>query len=339
MFWLVAIAVSLVVTLAVCWPLLRTDGLMRSAGLSLVALGILLSLLLYREVGTPSGIGVDGRPVAGSANANHSPDQVEMDQLLQQLVQRLEANPDDLDGWLILGRSYKTMQRYEESLEALANAFRLAPENPLVIVEYAEARMFASGNPQIGSEELLLLQRAVDADPQSQKGLWLLGIAAAQAGQNNEAISYWSRLLEQMESDSAAAVAIKEQIGLLQGQASVTPTPASWDGFDIIVDAPEQQFEAAPGSVLFVIARRPGGGGPPLGVRRIENPRFPVQLQLTDSDSMMPQVPISSVQTVELLARLSMTGQPVPSEGDIESAVKQRAITDSKAVTLGLLID
>lgn len=339
MFWILAIAVSLAVTLAVCWPLLRTGGLMRSAGLSLVALGVVLSLLLYREVGTPSAIGIDGRPVASSANTNHSPDQVEMDLLLQQLEQRLEANPDDLEGWMILGRSYKTMQRYEESLEALANAFRLAPKNPLVIVEYAEARMFASGNPQIGNEELLLLQQAVESDPQSQKGLWLLGIAASQAGQNNAAVGYWKRLLELMEPGSSAAVAIEEQIGLLQGRASVTPPPASWDGLNIIVDGPDQHFKAPPGSVLFVIARRPGAGGPPLGVRRIVNPRFPVQLQLTDSDSMMPQVPISSVQTVELLARLSMTGQPVASEGDIESAVKQRATTDSEAVTLSLLID
>ena len=64
MFWFVAITISLLVAAAVCWPLLHSGGLMRSAGLSLVALGVVLSLLLYREVGTPAAIGVDGRPAA-----------------------------------------------------------------------------------------------------------------------------------------------------------------------------------------------------------------------------------------------------------------------------------
>lgn len=339
MFWFVAITISLLVAAAVCWPLLRSGGLTRSAGLSLVALGVVLSLLLYREVGTPAAIDVDGRPAARSEVARHAPDQAQMGQLLEQLEQRLQENPDDLEGWLILGRSYKTMQRYHDALAALENAYDLAPRNPVVMVELAEASMFASGNPSIGAQQRGLLEQAVAADPQNQKGLWLLGIAAAQAGETNSAADYWQRLLAQMEPGSSAAVAIQGQIDSLSGVTATEAPPESWPGFDITVSAPGLDFQATPGSALFVIARRPGAAGPPLGVRRIENPAFPVKLVLTDADSMLPQLPVSSSDSLELLARLSPTGQAVPSEGDIESVVVQTSPADSAPITLELRPD
>ena len=339
MFWFVAITISLLVAAAVCWPLLHSGGLMRSAGLSLVALGVVLSLLLYREVGTPAAIGVDGRPAARSEVANHAPDQVQMGQMLEQLEQRLQENPDDLEGWLILGRSYKTMQRYPEALAALESAYSLSPENPVVMVELAEASMFASGNPSIGVQQRSLLEQAVATDPQNQKGLWLLGIAAAQTGDSERAADYWKRLLAQMEPGSSAAVAIQEQIDSLSGVTAIEAPPETWPGFDITINAPGGDFQAVPGSVLFVIARRPGAAGPPLGVRRIESPVFPVRVVLTDADSMLPQLPVSSSEKVELLARLSATGQAVPSEGDIQSAAVQRPPTDSAPIILELRSD
>ena len=335
MFWFFAILISLLMAMIVCWPLLRAGGLLRSAGFSLLAVGIVICILLYREVGTPTAIGVDGRPTP--ATANHAPDDVQMEQLLQQLEQRLVENPADLDGWLILGRSYKTMGRYSEAVNAMNKAYAIAPENAVVMVELAEARMFVSGDPQVSEQDRLLLEQAVAADPDVQKGLWLLGIAATQAGNNDLAVEYWQRLLSQMEPGSTAASAIQEQLDTLQADTGIEVPPAAWQGFNVTVNAPDEGFQAPTGSVLFIIARRPGGSsGPPLGVRRIDAPSFPVQLVLTDSDSMMQQVPVSSIPNIEVLARLSMSGQPVASDEDIESPPVEVSIQSARSVTLQL---
>jgi cytochrome c-type biogenesis protein CcmH len=122
------------------------------------------------------------------------------------------------------------------------------------------------------------------------------------------------------------------------------PAPAAaggWPGLEISVDLGASAATAMPqvpaGAVLFVVARQEGSaGGPPLGVRRIAQPVFPVQLTLTDSDSMMPQRPISGSSSITLQARLSLTGEAAPAAGDWQSVQVTVATGSDMATQLTL---
>ncbi len=362
MFWSISLLVLLIAGVFTLGPLLGKGVKWKPVTLAGILLVPLAGYLMYQGVGTPQAL--DPAMV-------QAPDQAEIDRahasmtdlgtLTERLHQRLQENPDDVEGWLLLGRSYKNLQNYPAAIEALETADRLSPGVPLVQVELVEARLFASGNAQFTPEMTTKLEQAVAAEPSLQKGLWLLGIAAAQSGNDAGALEWWEKLRAQLEPGSEIEQSLLAQINQVRARlgqapevetasapASMTPpmgasmaasTPATASappgsataaqGMDIRVELSAAASQAwpqlpagtvPPGAVLFIIARPQGvSGGPPLGARRVMQPQFPLQLTLTDADSMVPQRPISSADQVELQARLSLSGRPTPSPGDWQS--------------------
>ena len=316
MFWTIALLSLTVAGLALAWPLLTRGSSWRATGLALVLLLPLGGALLYRDVGTP-----------GAMNLEPSHEQAaDFDTMVDDLRARLTERPEDLDGWLLLGRSLKSLQRFREAEEAFSIAARIAPEEPMVMVELAEAQLFASGNPRIGEEVRGMLETAVGQDPTLQKGLWLLGMEAAQRGDDEQAIEYWQRLKAQLEPGNPVAGSVQEQIDAARARmglepAASGPEPEGWAGIDVTVGLAAQAPEELPESaVLFVIVRGPGeSAGPPLGVARIDQPRFPVSLKLDDGNAMIAQRKLSDQSELNLVARLSMNGQPGANSGDWES--------------------
>jgi cytochrome c-type biogenesis protein CcmH len=320
MFWVWAATIAFITAITVFWPLFRQHGTLRGYGIALAIFVPLATLFSYQQIGTPEGISIDGRPqtVEQSTQTASPDDQIET--LIGQLEQRLEQAPDDLEGWILLGRTYKTTQQYQQAKMALSKAIAIAPDNPMVMVELAEAIMFTSGNQTITSDITDMLEKALEIDPAQQKGLWLLGFASTQSGDDARAIELWERLLTQMDSSIEASSAVQGQIDLAKSRLGIEPATL-WQGLDIQVSFADPQYQVPQGAVLFIIARNPAAPGPPLGVRRIQNPVFPVGIKLTDSDSMIPASPVSAVDQIQLLARLSLSGSPTAEENDPESTV------------------
>ena len=188
-----------------------------------------LAILLYRTVGEPRALDPVWRDAVAAtapetAGTQEAPD---MEQAVSGLAERMKNEPDDLEGWMLLGRAYKSMERFEPAREALANAYRLAPENPDVLVEYAEALVLASQSRRFQGEALELLTKAVELQPDSQRGLWLMGIAAYQAENYAQAVQVWERLLASLPADAEPRAALEERIadarqrgGLDRGEGS-----------------------------------------------------------------------------------------------------------------------
>ena len=142
----------------------------------------------------------------------------------------MRENPADLEGWMLLGRSYKSLQRYPEARMALAKARELAPNDPLVAVELAEAMIFTSGPEEIGGPIREILEEAVAAEPQLQKGLWLLGIVAVEAGQDQKAIEYWERLMPLLDPASAVYASVQQQLDMARGRLGSGEAPPRGGG-------------------------------------------------------------------------------------------------------------
>jgi len=216
----------------------------------------------------------------------------------------------------------------------LRKARDVAPDDPRVAAELAEALIFTTADTGFSTEVRALLDEAVAADPLQQKALWLQGIVAFQDGEFQAALDWWQRLSAQLEPGSGVAQSVAQQMDEARrrlGQATET-----WPGLLLTVDGGKALPALPEGAALFVIARQPGGGGPPLGAVRIAAPKFPVEVRLDDGASMLPQRPVSSMEQIEVLARLSMSGQPAASPDDWQSvplAVDTRA---SETATLSL---
>jgi cytochrome c-type biogenesis protein CcmH len=310
------------------------------------ALALLLpfgAAALYFQLGEPRALDPaqqERSADAGSADADSGTAQ-DMEQAVQSLAERLRGEPDNLEGWLLLGRAYKTMERFEPAREALAQAFRLAPEDPDVMVEYAEAQALATQRRRIDGDSLVMLQKAVALQPDHQRGLWLLGVAAMQGGRPQEAVERWETLRQLIASDLAAVQSLDQQIEAARQAASLPPARESTALAEPSAPAPTSpsaanrdaggprltvEVDIAPAlrqrlnasDVLFVFARPAEGSRMPLAIQRLPAANLPATVVLDDSHSMMPALKLSSMPEIVVGARISSSGQAIPQAGDLE---------------------
>jgi cytochrome c-type biogenesis protein CcmH len=340
MFWALLIVVGLIAGAWAAGPMLGRGSSMKATGLLVVIAIAALTAVLYRGVGTPAALDASATAARG---ANPAMADQGLGELTENLRQRLEQDPGQIDGWVLLGRSYKSMQRFPEAVEALEKAAALEPDNPLVMVELVEAQLFASGSPHLDDSMVASLQRAIELDPGQQKALWLLGLDSAQRGDDLAAIGFWERLLEHLDPAATVTASVQEQLTAARQRAGfpdVAPmpeesAPAAVEGLRLRID---HDGQAPAGSVLFIIARTPGAAaGPPLAVRRLPQPSFPLETVLDDSHSMMGGGAALSAQAeVQVSARLSLTGRPQAGPGDWQSEPVVVAPNGAEPLTINL---
>lgn len=354
MFWTFAAAILLIGFFITLMPMIRGKSMLQPLALALVFALPAAGLWLYDSFGTPDGIKVQGSPRQAAATAAdpHAGQGVEMNAALNGLRERLAQNPEDLDGWMLLARTLKSTQQYPEAADALENAHALAPDNAIVMVELAEAWVFLTPDGQIPERSVAMLERAISIEPGAQKGLWLMGIAYSQRGDDAFAISYWESLLQQLEPGSDIANTVQQQISEAQARMGMEPGAVSeaeseqpvaaddgaWTGTRLVVTASsEAQSALANGAVVYVMIRSPGPAmGPPLGVRRVASPSFPLELTITDQDSMMKERLISTEKEVQVLVRISLTGTPAAQPGDWQSATQTVELATASLVVLNI---
>ena len=299
------------------------------------------AIAAYRIVGNPAALDPAARApraaASGAAGAPASPEAEApaLEDAIAGLAKRLEQNPDDAQGWMLLGRAHKAMQRFDEAKAALENAHRVLPDDVDVMVELAEARALASPDHRLAPADVALIERALAADPAHQRGQWIRGIAALQDERYEEAVAIWERLLPQLPADSDVAKSVMQQIaaarerGGLPPMASApevaaaepaAPLPAAGGPkIEVQVDiAPELATQVAPGDVLFVFARAPTGPKMPLAIQRIPAGEFPITVTLDDSMGMMPTLKLSQAGQVVVGARISKSGDAAGKPGDLE---------------------
>ena len=324
--FLIAAAAMVAVALAVLLlPLVRQGRKSgRSRGVFAVALLIALVLplgtgALYLLVGTPAALnGVTAEAAAP----------ISMQQALTELRTHLQQQPDDLQGWMLLAQTSSMLRQPADARDAFDHALKLAPNNAEAMIGWAENDSMTRSDHRIEGRALELLKRAVQLHPDSQRGLWLLGISNFQRGEYREAAATWRLLQPQLEPGSNVARAVAEQIAVADARAGGAPAGASSSaaaaapqGAALQVQvalAPALKGKLAPGDALFVYARAENGPPMPLAVAKLDPAQLPTTVTLTDAMAMTPAFKLSSVERVFVGARISHSGQPVAQPGDLE---------------------
>ena len=355
-FWIIAITLLIVSAAIVGWPLFTGSVKDKITGLFILLMLPLAGLMMYQSIGTPEAINLPPAMAAQQSaqqQSAHSTQQGQMDELVASLQQRMIENPDDSEGWIILGRSLKTMQRYAEAETALSNANRLVPDNPSIMVELAETMLFTSGQPEVTGEARELIEAALAIDPDQQKGLWIMGMAFAQEGDDTQALAQWQRLLGQLDPASEPYQSVSQQIRLAQtrlGQPEATQdavaetvaeapkaamppvaapvttkpaaTPPAAAGFGIpaTITLGEGLAESfPPRATLFIFIHPAGAAGMPLAVKRLAPQDFPMSLNFTDADLLQPGGSLQAFDLLDISARISMAGVANVASGDIQA--------------------
>ena len=242
---------------------------------------------------------------------------------IQELADRLSANPNDLEGWVLLGRSLQTTNRPAEAAKAYETATRLAPGDPDLMALHAEA-LAESQDGKLEGEPAAIIQKIVRDHPKHKMGLWLGGLATAQSGDMRSARKLWERLRAELPPNGPE---IKEIDAYLQelGPDSASPTKAATakaGGVKVKVTLdPKLKGEVQPDDAVFVFARAAEGPPMPLAVIRKTVRDLPLSVTLDDSLAMRPGLEISKFSKLILGARISKSGQATPQSGDIEGTL------------------
>ncbi|HQW09055.1 MAG TPA: hypothetical protein PK681_00390 [Steroidobacteraceae bacterium] len=247
--------------------------------------------------------------------------------MVSRLARRLEREPDDLNGWLMLGRSYAAMSQASLALRAYERADRLAGgRNAEALIGIAELLAVQDDNALTGRAGDLF-ERALAIDPTAGKALFFAAVAAMRRGELPVARERFAKLLtlnppdevrpliEQQVTalDRAIAGAGADSAGARQAAAAGRVAAAA---VRVKVSlAPKLAGSALEGAPLFVFVRDPASPGPPLAVKRIAA-KFPLEVELTAADAMLPNRAITAGQRVLVVARISHSGQPEAASGD-----------------------
>ncbi|HYL19848.1 MAG TPA: c-type cytochrome biogenesis protein CcmI [Burkholderiales bacterium] len=315
----------------------------RSGLVAAVIVGVAVPMsagLLYMHLGNPQALSTPKHPPLDASSVTIE----QFQEMTSKLAAKLEKNPNDPVGWTMLGRAYKALERYPDAIKAFEQAEKLDPNNPDVLVEHAETIGLAHrGNLQ--GEPMRLLEHALKIAPNNEKALTLMGAAAF--GQNDyaTAIRYWERLNATVPPDSelgrALASGIAEARARMGGKAPAPKTaqkaPAAAKTVSGVVQlSGALAGKAAPEDNVFVFARAAEGPRMPLAVLRRQVKDLPLTFKLDDSMAMTPGLELSSFPRVIVGARISKSGRPTSSPGDLEG-VSQPVAPGATGITV--LID
>lgn len=293
-----------------------------------------IALLTYLKLGEPMlAIGAEPVPVAAEEF-----DQKTIDEMIASLEQRLVDDPDSAEGWLLLGRSYMALKRYDDAVPAMARAHELGGDLAQILLQYADALAMANGG-RINADAAALVFRALEIEPDNITALWLGGLAAAENGNREQALVHLRRARTLVEHNGGPTAELEAIIGGLEAANGTSPTapPAASVSVSITVD-PALGKQLEPQDALFVFARPAGSHeGPPLAATRATAGELPGEFVLDDSMAMAPMFKLQDGATVAVTARVSKTGSPGAQAGDLQGVSTPFVVGET--ASLELLID
>jgi cytochrome c-type biogenesis protein CcmH len=312
-FIVLAAGLALAVVLALAIPLLRRSpaGQAPAHWTALAVAGVLLggSAVLYASWSNWTW------RAPGAADSPEA--------MVARLARRLERDPQNLDGWMMLGRSYIVLQEYPLAVRAFERANRLSGgKNADALLGEAEG-LALTDESELDGRAGRLVEQALVLAPDSGKAVLFGAAVAARRGDLRVARERYSKLLTLNPPESLRPV-LEEQIRSIDaklaapGTASTGQSPGAGQTPAVVrvnVTLAPSLAAAAGGAPLFVFVRDPDRPGPPLAVKRLES-NFPQSVALGPADSMVPGRSLAAGQNVQVVARIARSGNPVGKSGD-----------------------
>ncbi len=309
-----------------------------------VVLGVpVLAAFLYITLGNFEAIDKVNTQQAVTQKNSKMPD---VNAMVAGLAARLEQHPDDPEGWLMLGRSYKYMKQYDKAVEAFSNAHRLLGDQTDLLLQYADSLAMAHKGSLKGKATELVL-KAVNQSPDSQTALWLAGMAKAEAGDYAQALEYWQKLQKMFPPESKSYQEVTSLITQIQTQQpglQVKKAEVARDEnrkikkpaeFKVRVNLSQQlKDKVSPEDTVFIYAQAMSGPKMPLAIVKEKVKNLPLTVILSDQQAMAARMKLSSFNQVKVIARVSKSGSAMPQQGDLIGFFSPVSTVDQQLVNV-----
>ncbi|TVS14935.1 MAG: c-type cytochrome biogenesis protein CcmI [Gammaproteobacteria bacterium] len=301
----------------------------------------LLALVLYADWGLSLGfqdelaLAREMREVEGLAGTGHDSRQV--DQLISRLESRLSSNPDDADGWFLLGRTALNQGAFERAATAFGRVGELLPDEPGPMVFQAQS-LYLAEDRQVTPRVRGVIDRVLELVPGQPIMLEILGMDAFQNARFAEAADLFEQVLATGIPEGERRAFLQDGLQRSRELAGLpTPLPeAQGEGIQVQVQIADAVLRDLPSNAAVFVMARPVGGPPmPLAVQRLR-PASRLDVRLTLDDAMAPDMALDSVEEVEIIARLSRAGTAERGPGDLERTSPPVATRGAAPVELWL---
>ena len=285
---------------------------------------------------------------AGHGSSNGADKLATVEKMIDRLAAKLKENPNNAEGWFMLGRSYMSMKRYKEAVAALEKTNQLVPNNPTVMLQYADALTMSRGG-QISGKPFELIKKAVEIKPDDPTGLWLLGMGYDEQGEYQKAISYWNLLLPLLKDDKSinevknlvrqakrkSGIDVVDESKSDSIPANTAAEKKSITSLNVSVSIDKKLLKhVSANDTVFIFAKAVNGPPMPLAVVRKQVKDLPLEVVLDDTMAMVPSMKLSSFDQVQITARVSKTGKPLLQPGDFYSKEKSVKLPFADSIIL-----
>ena len=294
---------------------------------------------VYSFIGTPNSI---EKLVLVSDLKNTKSDSeklVSVEQMLKRVERRLLDDPNNSDDWLMLANSYVVLNRYPDPIRALENLYRLKGDDPSLLFRYADVLAMANSGIFAGKPSELI-KKALQLDPQNTMGLWLAGLVAYEEGEIKKAINYWQNVLPKLEIGSEEEKNIRKYIEFakennnisIQNNDSITQEKIEYS-LKLSIELSPNFTNVNKNKIVFIYANPINSpNNMPIIVLRKTVADLPLLVEMNDSMSMLPSNKLSDYKSVQVLARISNSGNAKSEKGDLIGIVESMSTT-SKNIT------
>jgi cytochrome c-type biogenesis protein CcmH len=304
----------------------------------------LMAVGMYQALGSPEIIprlaensGAEASQGTPSPHAQAGEKLPPMEELVKKLAAKLEQQPDNVEGWLMLGRSYMAMNQPGKAIDAYEHGMQVNPENTTLLLAYAEALAQTSGN-NFSGKAANLVEKAYQLNKQDPNALWMMGIVAYQKQDYQGAIDHWQQVKVLLGPGNTDLNAVDNAIDEARGQMGLgpqlpsivkadKPTSQPTNGSDASIELivkldPDLAAKTHPDDLVFIYAKALSGPPMPLAAVRKQVKDLPITVKLDDSMAMMPEMKLSAFPEVAVGARVSKSGNPIAKSGDLEGEIR-----------------
>lgn len=333
-------------------PSVTTGGRSLKTAVTLLLAIPLAAVPLYLWLGTPAAFNAAPAQASAPHGTEAGGAMGDLNQLAAKLADKLAKNPDNPQGWVMLGRTYKILERYDEAEKAYLRAGSAANAEPALMLERIELAANRNGG-RIEGDALKMLNSVLQKEPGNPQALFLAGYGAFNRQDYRGAIGYWEPLQSQVAPDSqdarnlAAGLAearsrLGEKAPAIVPAAAAVAAPsapaASASAAAIrgkVNLAPALASKVKPGDLVFIFARAADGPPIPLAVIRASVADLPLEFTLDDSKAMSPQAKLSLFKAVRVEARVAKSGDPIAKPGDLTGSIESVKVgTSGLALTI-----
>jgi len=295
----------------------------------------LSSIAIYREISTYEDVPKREAHVQQAMEQVAGEQLPPIEQMVEKLAARLRDNPEDAQGWQILGRTYVILERTADAVGAYEHAYSLLGDSdPEFLVDFAEV-LAINNDSLMAGRPVDLVVRALEIKPGMPKGLWFAGFASYQAEDYASAINHWTKVLQNPEIDGETQQMLRAYVADSRSKLGMDPvieeqvvaepvgetvqTAISSASIQVNVALdPSMVEKASRDELVFVFAKAASGMPAPLAVKKLIVADLPTTVTLDDSMAMMPGHTLSSKDLVVVGARVSRTGSPMSQPGDLQ---------------------